>query len=138
MFRFLGVKACIFDFNVEAGIDNGYNPLFNWVCNYYKTKTGNKNKFVPPLFLQHEGHSRTIAGIEKKSNGDFNLLILDPSCGGDWLYKKLQEGDLSVLRRGVSNLSKKMQYQIVAVLECRIMGETEKNASKYIESEIIK
>jgi hypothetical protein len=32
--------------------------------------------FVPPIFLQHEGHSRTIVGIEKRKNGTLHLLIL--------------------------------------------------------------
>jgi len=32
--------------------------------------------FVPPIFFQHEGHSRTIVGIEKRKNGTLHLLIL--------------------------------------------------------------
>ena len=31
---------------------------------------------TPPLYLQHEGHSRTIIGVEKKKNGSVGLLIL--------------------------------------------------------------
>ncbi len=37
----------------------------------------------PPLYFQHEGHSRAIVGIERRETGnhghDYNLLILDPS-----------------------------------------------------------
>mmetsp|Transcript_31877 Transcript_31877/g.90540 ORF Transcript_31877/g.90540 Transcript_31877/m.90540 type:complete len:522 (+) Transcript_31877:128-1693(+) len=37
----------------------------------------------PPLFFQHQGHSRTIVGIERLNNGerakDYNLLVLCPS-----------------------------------------------------------
>ena len=39
---------------------------------------------LPPLYLQHEGHSRTIIGIEKKlkrssgSASEYSLLLLDP------------------------------------------------------------
>lgn len=32
-----------------------------------------------PLILQHSGHSRTVVGFEKHSNGNINLLIFDPS-----------------------------------------------------------
>lgn len=35
--------------------------------------------FIPPMFLQHEGHSRTIVGIEKRKNGTLHLLILGTS-----------------------------------------------------------
>lgn len=31
-----------------------------------------------PLYLQHQGHSRTVVGIEKSRNGDW-LLIFDPA-----------------------------------------------------------
>ena len=39
---------------------------------------------VPPLYLQHQGHSRTIVGVEvmKKSDtdsGGVRLLVFDPS-----------------------------------------------------------
>src|SRR5690606_2368914 len=34
---------------------------------------------VPPLMLQHEGHSRTIMGIEKRKDGSYHLLILGMS-----------------------------------------------------------
>ncbi|SCV67374.1 BQ2448_6020 [Microbotryum intermedium] len=31
-----------------------------------------------PLFLQHQGHSRTVVGIEYDDEGDGNLLLFDP------------------------------------------------------------
>lgn len=34
---------------------------------------------LPPLYFQHSGHSRTIVGIEKLSDGTRNLLVFDPS-----------------------------------------------------------
>lgn len=41
---------------------------------------------MSPLYFQHDGHSRTIVGIEKKFNLikgkiqiKYNLIILDPS-----------------------------------------------------------
>ena len=32
-----------------------------------------------PIILQHQGHSRTIVGIEKTRKGDTNLLMFDPA-----------------------------------------------------------
>ena len=31
-----------------------------------------------PLYLQHQGHSRTIVGVERTKAGDLNLLLFDP------------------------------------------------------------
>lgn len=36
----------------------------------------NPNTF--PLFLQHQGHSRTVVGIETCVDGKVNLLVFDP------------------------------------------------------------
>ncbi|KAJ4309616.1 hypothetical protein N0V84_011399 [Fusarium piperis] len=34
---------------------------------------------LPPIYLQHPGHSLTIVGIEKQMDGHTNLLVFDPS-----------------------------------------------------------
>lgn len=34
--------------------------------------------FIAPLFLQHEGHSRTVVGCEKLRSGRYRLLVVDP------------------------------------------------------------
>jgi hypothetical protein len=31
-----------------------------------------------PLYLQHQGHSRTVVGIEVASDGEAHLLMFDP------------------------------------------------------------
>jgi hypothetical protein len=31
-----------------------------------------------PLYLQHQGHSRTVVGIEVARNGETHLLVFDP------------------------------------------------------------
>ena len=47
----------------------------------------------PPLYFQHEGHSRTIVGVERsqKSGGvaAVHLLVLDPSQGTAPLQRAL-------------------------------------------------
>lgn len=32
-----------------------------------------------PVVLQHAGHSRTVVGYEVQRNGEYNLLVFDPS-----------------------------------------------------------
>jgi hypothetical protein len=49
----------------------------------------------PPLYFQHNGHSRTIVGIERKVNKqaggfEYNLLILDPSTRSKDLLNALE------------------------------------------------
>ncbi|XP_024030107.1 uncharacterized protein LOC112094146, partial [Morus notabilis] len=69
--------------------NRGQQVLVDWVWNYFSnentTKPGNRCVIVSekaPLYFQHDGHSRTIVGIQIKyqRNGvqQHNLLILDP------------------------------------------------------------
>ena len=50
----------------------------------------------PPLYFQHEGHSRTIVGVEwlhnprANSGPSVHLLVLDPSQGTSSLEKALR------------------------------------------------
>ncbi|KAL2532639.1 Peptidase C78 [Abeliophyllum distichum] len=71
----------------------------------------------PPLYFQHDGHSRTIIGIQVQHqiNGmqHYNLLILDPASKTRALEKSLKEnvGWQKLIKRGVHTL-KKDQYQL--------------------------
>lgn len=49
--------------------------------------------FIPPLYLQHDGHSRTIVGVEKRGN-QINLLLFDPSHWGSTLRGDVQDGKI--------------------------------------------
>ncbi|GJJ75532.1 zinc finger-containing ubiquitin peptidase 1 [Entomortierella parvispora] len=40
----------------------------------------------PPLYMQHQGHSRTIVGIEVLDSGELNLLVFDP---GRWIHRSI-------------------------------------------------
>lgn len=111
----------------DKQIVKGHQVLVDWVWSYFsdESKSGcNKVKVVvtekAPLYFQHDGHSRTIVGIQLKSlpNGmqQHNLLILDPghktqvveSC----LSKKV--GWQRFIKRGVHTL-KKTEYQLCYV-----------------------
>ena len=34
---------------------------------------------LPPVFLQHNTHSRTVIGMVRRNDGDLNVLMLDPA-----------------------------------------------------------
>lgn len=61
--------------------------MLDWIQSYFTSATtattANQNKTVyitnrPPLYLQHQGHSRTVVGIELLKSGKRNLIMFDP------------------------------------------------------------
>ncbi|KAK8486307.1 hypothetical protein V6N11_049400 [Hibiscus sabdariffa] len=110
--------------NNSKGKNEGARVLVDWVWNYFSDKgltvSGSSRVIVSdraPLYFQHDGHSRTIIGIQVKNqqNGmrQFNLLILDPSERTIALERSLKTnvGWQKLIKRGVHTL-KKPQYQL--------------------------
>ena len=50
---------------------------------------------LPPVFLQHNTHSRTVIGMVRSTNGSLNLLMLDPAK--HFTSKDLDKPDWEVL-----------------------------------------
>jgi len=104
--------------------------------------------FVPPLYFQHQGHSRTIIGIVKdlRCSGRFHLLVLDPdmSGGGVRLLQQLQRSDapevvraaLKTLYRNEDSLRAK-EYQMVMIASHGLMTPQEQERSKRPFSTVI-
>lgn len=72
---------------------------------------------VLPLYLQWEGHSVTIVGVETEGRGELiikNLLVFDPSASGSMLKTSLMMQNLQPLRFPLSKLKGK-DCQIVMV-----------------------
>ncbi|KAG7671042.1 hypothetical protein Ndes2437A_g04687 [Nannochloris sp. 'desiccata'] len=71
-----------------------------------------------PLYLQHEGHSRTIIGVEKKERPDgtfeITLLLLDPGVPPPALHDALVAGIKwqRLIKRNAATLNK-LQYQVL-------------------------
>ncbi|XP_057472244.1 uncharacterized protein LOC130760794 isoform X1 [Actinidia eriantha] len=112
------------DCNSAAPVSlKGHQVLIDWVWNYFSdhrlVKLGNARVIVSekmPLYFQHDGHSRTIVGIQVKhqhKGTQFNLLILDPAHKTAALEKSLKTnvGWQKLIKRGVHTL-KKPQYQL--------------------------
>ncbi|KAK9292797.1 hypothetical protein L1049_020777 [Liquidambar formosana] len=113
----------------------GHQVLFDWVWNYFSdnslSRSGNHCVTVSekaPLYFQHDGHSRTIVGIQVKHqwNGmpQYNLLILDPAHRTAALERSLKDnvGWQKLIKRGVHTL-KKPQYQLCYIDPGLALGE---------------
>ncbi|XP_060171702.1 uncharacterized protein LOC132602906 isoform X1 [Lycium barbarum] len=98
--------------------------LIDWVWNYFSDnrsrKSGNHGILVSqkaPLYFQHDGHSRTIVGIQIKCQGNgsmqYNLLIFDPGHPTESLARSLKgnSGWQKLIKRGVHTLKKPL-YQL--------------------------
>merc|ERR1712176_1527711 len=95
-----------------------------------------RKRFIPPLYFQHHGHSRTIIGImHNKKSGLRHLLVLDPSVkkGGISLLNKIKNGNVSSLLRSKKQV-KAAKYQILAIPHYGIMSNDDRNRCKTIQS----
>jgi len=149
LFRSFGARANIVDFYSARNPNpppptkkkkpSPYFPnkeLIKWVWDYFsKVKdlfNYNKKPFLSPLYLQHEGHSRTIVGIEKRGNS-FNLLLFDPSQWGSVIRTDLLKFDLNRIRKGSDSFTKE-KYQIVYIENETLVDENEQERLKYLDS----
>ncbi|XP_004309112.1 PREDICTED: zinc finger with UFM1-specific peptidase domain protein-like [Fragaria vesca subsp. vesca] len=115
------------DYNSENKFSRkskGHQVLMDWIWNYFNdgnvSRNGNHRVIISnktPLYFQHDGHSRTIVGIQVKNqhNGmqQHTLLILDPGHRTAELERSLREkrGWQKFIKRGVHTL-RKPQYQL--------------------------
>ncbi|XP_012985905.2 zinc finger-containing ubiquitin peptidase 1 [Melopsittacus undulatus] len=142
----LRIKCQIIDFHKPTSPTGTHPRLFEWVLHYYSADNGSGAKVVctskPPIYLQHEGHSRTVVGIEEKKNKTLCLLLFDPGCPSQEMQKLLEQNSvgtsLKLLRKYLGSLKEK-QYQIVAVDGVLVLEEKAArcHASQVLTSEKI-
>jgi hypothetical protein len=73
----------VFDFKLDKDrMKNGeHTRLFDFIKRYFSAATvlgGSYQTKLPPLYFQHQGHSRTIIGYEIGATKDW-ILLFDPS-----------------------------------------------------------
>lgn len=78
---------------------------------------------LPPIYFQHRGHSLTIVGLEKRSNGSTELLVFDPMfrdpqsitklIGRALSHKTSPDKSLSLYRRGNKYLKKYHEFELL-------------------------
>ena len=131
------IKTELLDFHTPTAKDGTHPKLFQWVLDYFRERARAK-AFTPPLYLQHQGHSRTIVGIEvltSSSQGhgahgssgsaegrNLRLLVFDPSHSKAHMATLSKSSPTSaeagqvmrMLRKAPASIKCK-QYQIVTV-----------------------
>ncbi|KAJ1666768.1 hypothetical protein EV178_002022 [Coemansia sp. RSA 1646] len=127
----IGVQAHIVDFHQPTASDGSHPALFSWVVEYFTEATNDNTqdatppladdtlgckstRFVAkhPLYLQHQGHSRTIVGIEMTDTAT-NLLLFDPD-----LNVRVDSSDavnMSQFRLRLRDTRRIRQFQIIYV-----------------------
>ncbi|KAI1138948.1 DUF1671-domain-containing protein [Hypoxylon sp. FL0543] len=131
LFHYLGIPheaASFFNPIEDKESRKAENELYNYVENYFAAAPGVdhggkvRNTVLPPIYLQHRGHSVTIIGIERTVKGGRNLLVFDPSyedpdsvarCVGGRPVERPNERALTHYRRGPRYLGDKKEYEVV-------------------------
>lgn len=111
----VGIRVDVVDFQRPTANDGTHPKMFQWVLDFYKSRS---NSYAPPLYFQHEGHSRTICGVEVMKNGQLRLLVFDPSCGNMSHILGGNDKNMGQVMKGLRKTlgsMKNQQYQIVAV-----------------------
>ncbi|AES98449.1 zinc finger with UFM1-specific peptidase domain protein [Medicago truncatula] len=125
-----------------------HQVLMDFVWNYFSNKNSIQFGYrrvvfseKTPLYFQHDGHSRTIVGIQVRHqrNGilHYNLLVLDPGHRTAAIESSLRErkGWQRFIKRGVHTL-RKQQYQLCYV-DPGIASEEEMEKLKTVDSVFI-
>ncbi|CAM9418712.1 unnamed protein product [Discosporangium mesarthrocarpum] len=109
-------------------------------------KGGGEEIDPPPLYFQHDGHSRTIIGMErkwvKKGTGEEELntlLVFDPAHRGREIKATLEGGGMSwarYLKRGVRKLRKR-QFQLVVVRPGLLSASEAEGWKRIVSTKII-
>jgi hypothetical protein len=146
MLRSCGIRACVADFdftNRQCDLNTMVKVIWEYFHSRNHLKLGKSGKiherkdFIAPLYLQHQGHSRLIIGVEKWVNGDIKLLILDPQMRRALQFSQKQGEEANILRQGVSTngLNGKSKYQIAYLAEKSTYSD-ENEYSKIIVDEL--
>ncbi|XP_047479525.1 zinc finger-containing ubiquitin peptidase 1-like isoform X2 [Penaeus chinensis] len=126
------IKCHLIDCHRPTGADGTHPELFRWCLEYFSKPA----EFKPPIYLQHQGHSRTIIGVEQLggNEGGLRLLVLDPSHSptqmSQLLHTQTAPAGMRLLRKPLSSMRAK-QYQMVIVVG---LMETEQ---EYKQSKIL-
>lgn len=105
------IRVHVVDIKLHTNRTEMQKRLIDWVKQYYESTA------TPfPLYFQHEGHSRTIIGVEDKGNKS-SLIVYDPNTNPERIQKAINNRSakgLSFLLFSPSTLTHR-EYQIVAV-----------------------
>jgi hypothetical protein len=138
---YFGIPAKIIDFGVDSQVSKGGSSpagrsLMDWTCAYFSEGPADQDEHTtvgravdvvltgkPPLYLQHEGHSRTIIGVERRDYGDGRepdmcLLLLDPGVPPPALREALENKEMPVWQRLIKRGGHTLRQSQFQVLYC--------------------
>ncbi|XP_068210072.1 zinc finger-containing ubiquitin peptidase 1-like isoform X3 [Palaemon carinicauda] len=136
LLSFFKIRCQLIDCHRPTGSDGTHPELFQWCLEYFSKAS----EFKPPIYLQHQGHSRTIIGVEQLggNEGGIRLLVLDPSHSpsqvSQLLHTHTAPTAMRLLRKPLSSMRAK-QYQMVVVVGL-IETEQEYKQSKILQASI--
>jgi len=87
------------------------------VKKYFENQINSNSRTIHPIYLQHDGHSRTIVGIEEGVDHGLSLIIFDPSTRRNQIekFRQAKYKNLSLFKRGVGVFNKKKEYQLLII-----------------------
>ena len=103
---FCDIHCEIIDFHRPTSNDGAHPAMFQWLLDYFR----GQGRASCPVYLQHQGHSRTVMGVETTGN-NIKLLVLDPSHSPD----SINSDNVMRMVRKTLNSMKSKQYQLVVV-----------------------
>lgn len=84
-----------------------------------------RRTLLPPIYFQHMGHSMTIVGLEKQTDGRRNLLVFDPTfrdssvitqrVGTQFTYRHADHA-LNAYRRGHKYLRRYREFEVLRLV----------------------
>ncbi|XP_065339015.1 zinc finger-containing ubiquitin peptidase 1-like isoform X2 [Cloeon dipterum] len=111
----LRIRCQLVDFHRPTAPDGSHPEMFNWALQYFQKN----DEFKPPLYLQHQGHSRTVVGVEQSKDGSINMIVFDPSHTPQQMNQlhgtSTAASGMRLIRKSLAAM-KARQYQVVAVM----------------------
>ncbi|XP_077977028.1 zinc finger-containing ubiquitin peptidase 1-like [Glandiceps talaboti] len=140
MLSSLFVRCRLIDFHRPTADDGTHPELFTWIKRYFDegSHQGVIQTNKTPLYLQHEGHSRTIVGYEQMKDSSIRLLLFDPGQSTKTMRILLTSSITSQMMRSLRKplaYVRSRQYQIVSV--DGLLTDTDYQRSKVLQSQRI-
>lgn len=137
LLRYFGVRAVVVDIHPEKissteAENSSTVELFDFLWRYFS------NSRVFPLYLQHDGHSRTVVGIQKTLNEEKvdGVILFDPALDGSFIRSSLIQRNNTWKRQLVKGFKamNHSRYQVVYILP-GLMSLQERERSKVLVGE---
>ena len=89
LFSSLRIDSRIADFCSAPGTTDCKEQLFTFLLDYFTFHSSTGSKFIPPIYIQYAGHSRTVIGMDVTGfpQNPAHLLNLDKKERDKWMDK---------------------------------------------------